>query len=91
MTPQQKLQAKLAQAGIPAKEIKVYGSQIMVKTWSLSAANRWADLLSKFASRVRKPVESIDYTKDARSFFKANPGIVKSVVTHRVWLVGASI
>ena len=90
MTPQKKMQAALAQAGIPHKEIKCYGAQIMVTCWSRSAAAKWASLLSNFAT-VRGVVESRDYTKDPSEVVKHNPGLVKTAVTHPVWLVGATI
>ena len=52
-TPQSKMQAKLAGLGIPAKEIKVYGRQIMVTCGSGAAARQWMSVLYDLASKVR--------------------------------------
>jgi hypothetical protein len=90
MTKQEQIRSLLLKSGIAAKEVKVFGSQILVTCWSKDAAGKWATLLGKFA-RVRGVVASSDETKDADEFFKANPGVVKSSVTHRVWRVGAVI
>lgn len=83
MTPQQQMAAKLAECGIPAKEIKCYGSQIMITAWSREAINRWVLLLSKFAT-VRSTVESIDECK-----VNKNSVMLPSVV--KVWRVWATI
>ena len=92
MTAQERMQALLEKTGIPAKEIKCYGSQIVITCLSRSAAERWVGVLSKFA-RVRKPVESIAYAKDQAAAYARlnNPGLVKSVMTYPVWLVGATL
>lgn len=83
MTPQQKMQAALAKTGIPVKEIKVFGSQILITAWSHDAAKKWAAVLTKFAT-VRAVVESVDYDK-------INTGSVNKPSTHKVWRVGAHI
>ncbi len=63
MTIQEQMQAKLAVTGIPAKEIKCYGSQIMITAWSRDAAERWVMFLAKF-SKVQAVKESTDYAKE---------------------------
>lgn len=90
MTPQQAMTAKLAESGIPAKQIRVFGSQIIVTCWSRDAAERFSALLSKFAT-VRGVVRSVDKTKDTSGYFAANPGLVKGDFHHEVWRVGAFI
>ena len=66
MTIQETMRDKLLQAGIPAKEIKCYGSQIMVTAFSLDAAQRWQGLLSQFCSKVRSG-KSFDYLKENKN------------------------
>lgn len=58
-TTQDKLKATLALADIPSKRIDCYGSQIIITSWSRDAAERWANLLAKFAI-VRGITESSD-------------------------------
>lgn len=88
MTTQQKMKAVLEQAGIPAREISVYGSQIVVKALSRATAEKWVLLLGKFA-KVRRIVESLDERKVAvpheHDMTTTEVGYVK------VWLVGAVI
>lgn len=91
MTPQKRLTALLQQSGIPAKEIRVYGSQVMITALSEDAGHRWANLLVKFCTTVRGPVHSMDETKDTRAVRRANPGLVKSKFFHDVWRIGGSI
>lgn len=86
MTPQQKMQEALGLCGIPAKEIKCYGSQIVITAWSRDAAEKRASLVARFAT-FRGIVESVEYTRDPSHFTKANPGLVKSAFTHPVWRV----
>ena len=83
MTSQQQIAATLAKSGIPAKEIKVYGSQIMIVAWSRGAADKWASLISKFA-KVRGVVKSYDHDK-------INTNTVLRPSSHDVWLVAATI
>lgn len=82
-TKQEQLKATLAKAGIPAKKIDVYGSQIVVTAWSRAAADKWASLLSKF-STVRGVVQSYDHDK-------VNTNTVLRPSSHTVWIVGAYI
>lgn len=83
-TPQQKMQAKLESCGLPYKEIKVYGSQIMVMAWSRTAALRWHSLLFKICTTVRPPGESRDYNK-------VNKGTCLLPTIHKVWCVWGTI
>lgn len=91
MTIQEQLKAQLEKTGIPAKEIRVYGSQIMITAWSEAAAKRWAHVLNGFATTVRPIVRSMDETKDDSRIRKANPGLVKSKFHHDVWRVWATV
>lgn len=38
----------LAKSGLPSKEIRCYGRQIVITSWSRDAAEKWAALLSTF-------------------------------------------
>lgn len=67
ITLQQKMQSRLESCGLPYKEVKVYGSQIMITAWSESAARKWHSLLYKFCSKVRPPKKSLDYNKVNRN------------------------
>ncbi len=63
MTPQDELKAKLEALGIPFREVKVYGSQIVVTCRSTSAAERWGRVLSKLATVKKVALRSTDYAK----------------------------
>ena len=89
-TPQQRLKAELEKSGIPFKNIECYGSQIVVTSWSHEAATKWATLLGRFAT-VRGVVKVADYTNDTSDYFKANPGLVKSIFMHEVWRTFAAV
>lgn len=83
MTTQKKMEALLASAGIPAKEIRVYGQQIMITTWSEDAARRFAGLVGAFA-RVRRVWESMDDNAENRN-------TVLRPTKHVVWRMAAVI
>lgn len=83
MTTQEKMKSKLEQSGIPYKEIKCYGSQIMVTAWCQTSAEKWHSLLSKFA-KIRGMGESVDYDK-------INTNTVMRPSYHFVWRVWATI
>jgi hypothetical protein len=83
MTVQEQMTLKLSECGIPAKEIKCYGSQIMITALSKSAAEKWVSLLSQFA-RIRGVTESTDYCKENR-----NTVLLPSTV--KVWRVWATV
>ena len=83
MTDQEKLEAKLAQAGIPAKEIKCSGSLIIITTRGEDSARKWAALLAKFAT-VRAVVKSRDESVIQK-------GTCLKRTYHKVWRVGAYI
>ena len=59
MTIQQKMRATLERAGIPYKQIDVYGRQIVVTSWCMESANRWAILIQQFAT-LRGVIKSRD-------------------------------
>lgn len=75
-TPQQRMRALLARTGIPYKEIDVYGSQIVITSWSLDAANRWASLIQKFAT-LRGITHSCEKNKTQKG--------TRLCETHEVW------
>ena len=81
---QHKMTALLNAAGIPNKRVKVFGCQVMVTCWSRDAADRYAALLYEFCSRVRGPVESVEYNQ-------VNYNTVLRPSKHSVWLVGGTI
>lgn len=83
MTAQEQMKAKLAKAGIPAKEIKCFGSQIMITTRGEASARKWAALLANFAT-VRAVIESRDESV-------AQKGTSLKRTYHKVWRVGAYI
>lgn len=80
-TPLDKMKARLEQTGIPAKEIKCYGSQIMVTAFGRPAAEKWFLLLSQFCSTVRGPLESTDDCKVNNDPRRSQ----KFVTVYRVW------
>jgi len=56
---QDKMKAAMLASGIPSKEVKVYGSQIVVTSFCLDSAHRWAAFIGGFA-KVRGITESRD-------------------------------
>lgn len=78
-----RMKAKLEQAGIPFKDIEVYGSQIVVTSFCRDSAGKWATLLAKFA-KVRGVIETLD---DA----VRNRGTVLRPSKVRVWRTFAVI
>ncbi len=64
MTTQQKIKATLETVGLPFREIRCYGSQIVVTSQSDETARKWAVLLGKFA-KVRGITKSLDERKVA--------------------------
>lgn len=81
--PQDLLRQRIETAGIPFKEIKVYGSQIVVTAWSEGAAKRWASLIATFA-KVRRVLQAVDYDKH-------NTNTCLKPSCHGVWRVFAAI
>jgi hypothetical protein len=84
LEPIKQIEAILRASGIPAKEIRCYGSQIMVTAWSQTAARKWFRLLHGFAETVRQPTLTTDYNK-----VNKNTCLVPTV--HKVWRVWATI
>lgn len=78
------LESKLRAVDIPAKEIKCYGSQIMITCRGEESAKRFASLLGDFCTKVRGPVESIDRNKE-----NTKSTLIPSV--HKVWRVSATV
>lgn len=62
MTIQAQIKATLEKAGIPAREIEVYGRQIVITSACRDTAEKWGMLLGKFA-KVRGIVETTDLAK----------------------------
>jgi hypothetical protein len=80
-TTQSKIKSLLEKSGIHAKEIRVYGSQIMITCLSQNTAKKWADLCGKFAT-VKAVFESVDENKKVTA---------TSGKYHKVWRVAACI
>lgn len=83
-TPQEKMKATLEKLDIPAREIKVYGSQITVECLSLDAANRWAMALGRVAT-VKGVVRSLSYAKSEEHL----PSMLRKTIN--VWRTYATI
>lgn len=83
-SPQDRIRTLLERAGIPYKEIKVFGCQVLVKCWSQDAATRFYALLHRCCTAVRKVTRWADYNI-------VNENTVLRPTRHRVWLVGGRI
>ena len=83
LTPQDRMRQKLASVGLRAREIKVYGSQIMITAMGRITIQRWASLLAKFA-KVNAIIEAHDYNVE-------NTNTVLLPSTHKVWRVWATV
>ena len=83
-TPQEAMKAKLAQCGIPAKKIEVYGSQIVITSYCKVSALKWAKLIRSFA-RVR--MDALKCLDDA----VVNKGTNLNPTTVTVWRTYARI
>ena len=81
MNQQEQMKANLEAIGLPYREVKVFGSQIIVKSHCEETAKKWANVLSKFA-KVRSVVEHVEYAK-------VNKNSVLLPSTVKVWLTGA--
>lgn len=84
MTPQAKMKATLERSGIPHKEIRCYGSQIVVTSWSDDAARQWASLLAPFAKVSAAAFPSYDEAKENKGTC-LKPSMVK------VWRTFATV
>ncbi len=62
-TAQENMKVALGKVNIPSRSIEVYGSQIVITCLSLDSANRWAPVLSKFATVKKVGLRSLDETK----------------------------
>lgn len=81
MTPQEKLQKSLESLKIPYKEIKVYGSQIMVTCVAYNTAKKWHNILYKLSPVQLRMGEGIDYAKENKGT-NLCPSTIK---VYRVW------
>lgn len=92
-TPQQALEAKLKEIGLPYHEIKVYGRQITVECISRDTCAKWAAILAKFA-RVRGMIKSVVEKKEfkgkTQGHYMDEAGIMRSTKMG-VWRVYAAI
>jgi len=80
------IRATLAASGIPSREIRVYGSQIMITARGYQSAQRWAMLLQRMGcTTVRGPGESLDEKADAAPGDSARNRYI------RVWRVWATV
>jgi hypothetical protein len=84
MTVQAQIKALLSKSGIPAKEIEVYGSQIVITSAGEASARKWAALIAKFA-KIRGVIEAYDEVKQPTTGTCLHPQMVK------VWRVFAAI
>lgn len=80
-TAQEQMKSKLQGLGIPARNIDVYGSQIVVTCASADAATKWAFVLGKFAKVRKAAVEALDETKES------TPVTKQYVKVWRTWAV----
>ena len=83
MNVQEQMKELLTQSGIPAKEIKVYGSQIMITAFGADSADKWASLLAKLCRKVRS-CQSTDYAVE-------NKNTVMMPSTVKVWRVWGTV
>lgn len=62
-TPQEKMLSALSSLPIAKKEIRVYGSQVMITAWSKEAADKWANVLAKLKPATLRVYCGIDGIK----------------------------
>lgn len=72
---QAKIKSTLESTGIPYKRIEVYGRQIVVTSWSRSAAEKWGTLLATFARVRRVALKSTERAKVNKKT-NLNPSVV---------------
>jgi hypothetical protein len=84
MTPQEAMRVKLETLPIPSKEIKVYGSQIMITAHCENTARKWHSVLSKLSPASLRIGRGTDYAKE-------NKGTNLCPSTIEVWRVWASL
>lgn len=80
MTNQEKMKSVLSKMEIPTKEIKVYGSQIMITVAGKESADKWTMTLNNFCRRVLSK-QTMDYAKENVGSC-LNPTMVD---VYRVW------
>ena len=76
------MKAKLEGIGIPYREIKCYGSQVVITALCEGTAERWSMLLTKIGLQVRRIVGTYQENQE-------NRGTVCCPTRHKVWMVGA--
>ena len=67
------IKSTLEASGIAAKEIKVFGAQVMITALCQASADRWHMLLNNFCKKVRaqKTMIEIDHSVNAASKYQA--------------------
>lgn len=80
------LMQALESVDIPKKQINCYGSQIVVTCWSQDAAEKWVNVLNKFAT-----VRGVIKTVDEATLQKMRTGLVMKSNLIDVWRVYARI
>jgi hypothetical protein len=80
-TAQETMKKKLEELPIPSKEIRVYGSQIMVTCWSLAAAKKWHGVLRKLSPERLRIGPGTDYAKEN----KGTNLLPSTIQVYRVW------
>lgn len=83
MSLQEQMKATLEQTGIPAKEIKCYGSQIMIICMGRDTARKWDTLLRHFCRTVRSG-PTVQYNKQNRN-------TVLRPTRHKAWSVWGTV
>ena len=83
MTLQKQMKEKLAQVGLPYKEINCYGNQIVIICVGYETGKKWVSILSKFTTK-QNMVKTILYNKE-------NKGTCLLPSTHDAYLIGATI
>ena len=82
MNLQAQMRAMLEKTGIPAREIKVYGSQIMITCIARDTTQKWSGVLHRLCRKVRVG-EGIDDHVDAARF--PNERGMHTMQVWRVW------
>ncbi len=82
-TSQEAIKALLESFDIARREIKVYGSQIVITCACPDTASKWVALIAKFA-KVRSIIQSWDEAKENKKTC-LNPSMIK------VWRIFARI
>jgi hypothetical protein len=83
-TLQERMKATLEKAGIPAKDISCYGSQVMILAYGRESAEKWAALLAGFCRKLYPVRETIVENK-------VNRNTVLRPSCHKLWRVWGTV